>query len=87
MQITDAERQKLVNLVAELRELAQNERQQGDLRRQQQAVKSRFYGHAEAYEDAAKRLEAIIGDLEKPGTKETPLLDAGTKKSKSKSGD
>jgi hypothetical protein len=83
MQITDAERQKLVNLVAELRELAQNERQQGDLRRQQQAVKSRFYGHAEAYEDAAKRLEAIIngGTPEKQeAVKETPLLDTGEKK-------
>ena len=79
MHITDAERKKLIDLVAELRELAQNERQQGDLRRQQQAVKSRFYGHAEAYEDAAKRLEAIIDSPEKPEAKDTPLLDAGSK--------
>lgn len=78
MHITDVERQQLINLVAELRELAQNERQQGDLRRQQQAVKSRFYGHAEAYEDAAKRLEAIIGDSEQQAAKDTPLLETGT---------
>jgi len=78
MHITDVERQQLINLVAELRELAQNERQQGDLRRQQQAVKSRFYGHAEAYEDAAKRLEAIIGDANQQAAKDTPLLETGT---------
>lgn len=79
MKITDQERQKLNDLVAELRELAQNERQQGDLRRQQQAVKMRFYGHAEAYEDVVERLQAIIGGEEKQETKDTPLLDSGSK--------
>jgi hypothetical protein len=79
MQITDEERQKLISLVEELRTLANNERQAGDLRRQQQAVKMRFYGHAEAYEDAAKRLEAIIGGSEQQAAKDTPLLDAGSK--------
>lgn len=79
MHITDAERQKLTNLVAELRELARNERKAGDLRRQQNAVKMRYYGHAEAYEDAAKRLEAIIGGPENQEAKDIPLLDTGSK--------
>jgi hypothetical protein len=77
MHITDQERQKLLQLIGELRELAHNERQQGDLRRQQNAVKMRFYGHAEAYEDAARRLAAIIGEPDKTSSSDTMLLDAG----------
>lgn len=80
MHITDEEREKLKQLVAELRELANNERQAGDLRRQQNAVKMRFYGHAEAYEDAARRIELILGTDEKADDAEdsnTLMLDDG----------
>ena len=77
MHITDEERQQLVNLVVELRELARNERQAGDLRRQQNAVKSRFYGHAEAYDDAAKRLAAIVGEPEKTESGDAKMLGDG----------
>lgn len=65
MHITDEERQELLNLIIQLRDLAREERKSGDLRRQQNAVKSRFIGHAEAYEDAANRLELIIAPPEK----------------------
>ena len=78
MHISDEQHEKLVRLVEELRELARNERQGGDLRRQQNAVKARFYGHAEAYEDAARRLEAIIGKAEKTEESDTKLLNDGT---------
>lgn len=77
MHISDEERQRLVNLVAELRELAQNERQAGDLRRQQNAVKARFYGHAEAYEDAARRLAAVVGEPDQAGSGDAMLLNDG----------
>lgn len=77
MHITDEERQQLVNLIVELRELARNERQAGDLRRQQNAVKARFYGHAEAYNDAARRLELILGQPEKTESGDPRLLKAG----------
>jgi len=78
MHITDVERQQLINLVAALPELAQNERQQRELRAQQHAVKSRVDGHADAYQDAARRLEAIIGDANQQAAKDTPLLETGT---------
>lgn len=77
MHISDEERQRLVNLVAELREMAQNERQAGDLRRQQNAVKARFYGHAEAYEDAARRLAAIVGEPDQAPSDDAMLLNDG----------
>lgn len=77
MHISDEERQRLVNLVAELREMAQNERQAGDLRRQQNAVKARFYGHAEAYEDAARRLAAIVGEPDQADSDDAMLLNDG----------
>lgn len=77
MHITDEERQKLIGLVGELRQLARNERQAGDLRRQQNAVKSRFYGHAEAYDDAAKRLAAIVGEPEKTESGDARMLGDG----------
>ncbi len=77
MHISDEERQRLVNLVAELREIAQNERQAGDLRRQQNAVKARFYGHAEAYEDAAQRLAAIVGEPDQADSDDAMLLNDG----------
>lgn len=77
MHISDEERQRLVNLVAELREIAQNERQAGDLRRQQNAVKARFYGHAEAYEDAARRLAAIVGEPDQADSDDAMLLNDG----------
>ena len=77
MHISDEERQQLVTLVVELRELARNERQAGDLRRQQNAVKARFYGHAEAYDDAARRLELILGGTEKTEAGDPRLLHDG----------
>jgi alkanesulfonate monooxygenase SsuD/methylene tetrahydromethanopterin reductase-like flavin-dependent oxidoreductase (luciferase family) len=77
MHISDEQHEKLVRLVEELRELARNERQGGDLRRQQNAIKARFYGHAEAYDDAARRLEAIIGEPEKAGDNDPKLLNDG----------
>lgn len=77
MHITDEERQKLSDLVGELRQLARTERQAGDLRRQQNAVRMRFYGHAEAYEDAANRLAAIVGEPEKRSESDAPMLGDG----------
>ena len=85
MHISDEQHEKLVHLVEELRELARNERQGGDLRRQQNAVKARFYGHAEAYEDAARRLEAIVGKPENGADGDPKLLNDGTHSDEGKS--